>query len=213
MLRRLWPLAALALVFAVFFALDLDSYLSFESLGQHRSALLTWVHDNAVLAVITLHGRVCRGADRLPAIRCHVNDYGRLLVWRAAGRLLRRVCSDTGRHTPVRYCQDDGRRIPAGAGPALGFSAWKPASKRTSSAISLCYAFIPLFPFWLVKHSPGVPRCIAAQLCDWNLFRDHPGHLRLCQRRHTVWAHYSKRVPNPIWASFSNQRSCCRSLV
>lgn len=48
-LRRLWPLVVILCGFASFFAFDLDSYVSFEMLKQHREWLLGQVDDNLML--------------------------------------------------------------------------------------------------------------------------------------------------------------------
>ena len=49
--RRLLPLAVLAGLFAGFFVLGLDRYVSFEALREHRAFLQGFVTDNAVLAI------------------------------------------------------------------------------------------------------------------------------------------------------------------
>jgi uncharacterized membrane protein YdjX (TVP38/TMEM64 family) len=51
-LHRLWPLAIILCGFVSFFAFDLDSYLSFEMLKQHRSWLLAQVDENLMLATL-----------------------------------------------------------------------------------------------------------------------------------------------------------------
>jgi len=50
MLKRLAPLLVLVLGLAAFFAFDLDRYLSFEALREHRQSLLGWVDGNTVMA-------------------------------------------------------------------------------------------------------------------------------------------------------------------
>lgn len=52
LLRRLTPLLILAAGFAAFFIFDLDRYLSFEALEQHREWLVAQVEANAVVAAI-----------------------------------------------------------------------------------------------------------------------------------------------------------------
>ncbi len=49
---RLWPLALVALAFALFFAFDLDSYLTFEALKHHRNGLTAWVEAHVLLAAL-----------------------------------------------------------------------------------------------------------------------------------------------------------------
>lgn len=51
-LKRLWPLAVLATGLAAFFALDLDAWLSFDALREHRVFLIRWTGANQVLAVL-----------------------------------------------------------------------------------------------------------------------------------------------------------------
>jgi uncharacterized membrane protein YdjX (TVP38/TMEM64 family) len=50
--RRLWPLALLALAIGTFFALRLDMYLTFEALRENRALLSEFVAAHAVLASI-----------------------------------------------------------------------------------------------------------------------------------------------------------------
>jgi uncharacterized membrane protein YdjX (TVP38/TMEM64 family) len=50
--RRLVPVAALALLIAGFFALDLDRYLTFEALRENRAALKAFVAANGVAAAL-----------------------------------------------------------------------------------------------------------------------------------------------------------------
>ena len=50
MLKRLAPLLVLILGLAAFFAFDLDRYLSFDTLREHRQSLLGWVDGNVVMA-------------------------------------------------------------------------------------------------------------------------------------------------------------------
>ena len=52
--RRLWPLAVLAGGITLFFLLELDSYLSFESLRENRAFLSDWVAANQLSAVPTI---------------------------------------------------------------------------------------------------------------------------------------------------------------
>jgi uncharacterized membrane protein YdjX (TVP38/TMEM64 family) len=47
--KRLLPVAVLAALFAAFFVFDLDAYLSFQTLQDHRDTLKAMVAENAVL--------------------------------------------------------------------------------------------------------------------------------------------------------------------
>jgi len=55
-LRRLLPVCVLLLGVIAFFAFDLDRFLSFDTLREHRAALLGWVDTNAVLAPLAYIG-------------------------------------------------------------------------------------------------------------------------------------------------------------
>lgn len=50
LIRRLLPLAVLVGLVGAFFALDLDRYLTFEALSEHRAFLVAYVEENRVLA-------------------------------------------------------------------------------------------------------------------------------------------------------------------
>lgn len=51
-LRRLWPLALIVCGVATFFAFGLDSYVSFDSLKQHREWLLLQVSEHQLVATV-----------------------------------------------------------------------------------------------------------------------------------------------------------------
>ncbi len=51
-LIRLWPLALLLAGLGAFFAFDLDSYLSFETLRENRAFLTEWTTHNQGLAIV-----------------------------------------------------------------------------------------------------------------------------------------------------------------
>lgn len=51
-LRRLWPIAILAVGLGLFFALRLDRYINFAALKEHRQALLELVHAHGFAAAL-----------------------------------------------------------------------------------------------------------------------------------------------------------------
>lgn len=51
-LRRLWPLGVLGLGAGLFFALDLDRYLTFDVLSAHREMFVGYVAEHAVTAAL-----------------------------------------------------------------------------------------------------------------------------------------------------------------
>lgn len=50
--KRLWPVAILLVGFGLFHYFDLNSYLSFEALREHRTWLLEQVENNALIAAL-----------------------------------------------------------------------------------------------------------------------------------------------------------------
>lgn len=50
--RRAWPVAMLAVAFAVIYATGLHHYLTLASVAEHRDALKTFVADNLLLAIL-----------------------------------------------------------------------------------------------------------------------------------------------------------------
>lgn len=50
--RRLWPLALILCGFVSFFAFDLDTYVSFDMLKEHRAWLLAQVEENLMLTTL-----------------------------------------------------------------------------------------------------------------------------------------------------------------
>jgi uncharacterized membrane protein YdjX (TVP38/TMEM64 family) len=51
-LRRLWPVAVLLAGLAAFFIFDLGRYFSFETLREHRAALLSLTSDHSLIAAL-----------------------------------------------------------------------------------------------------------------------------------------------------------------
>ncbi|MFZ2467249.1 MAG: TVP38/TMEM64 family protein, partial [Parvibaculum sedimenti] len=55
-IRRLWPLAILALGFGLFFALGLHRYVTLDMLRDNRQALTQWVEANRLWAIVVYMG-------------------------------------------------------------------------------------------------------------------------------------------------------------
>jgi len=53
MLKRVWPLALIAVGIAAFFGFGLQEYLTFETFQKHGAAIKDWVSANPVLAPMT----------------------------------------------------------------------------------------------------------------------------------------------------------------
>jgi uncharacterized membrane protein YdjX (TVP38/TMEM64 family) len=158
-LTRLWPLAALALAIAVVFALDLDRYLTFDALREHRQTLTDLVADNMVLtalgflvvyavaialsvpggAILTIAGGFMFGSLLGTALVVVAATIGATLVF---------LIAKTALGDPLR----------ARAGPFL--KRMEAGFQEDALNYLLVLRLIPLFPFWIVNLVPaflGVP--------------------------------------------------------
>lgn len=158
-LARLWPLAALALALAAILALDLDRYLSFETLREHREALTSFVAANIVVAalvfavvyaavvalsvpggaVLTITGGFMFGSILATILVVVAATLGATLVFLIARSAL-------------------GDPLRARAGPFL--QRMEAGFQEDAFNYLLVLRLIPLFPFWIVNLVPaflGVP--------------------------------------------------------
>jgi uncharacterized membrane protein YdjX (TVP38/TMEM64 family) len=158
-LTRLWPLAALALAIALVFALDLDRFLTFDALREHREALTGFVADNIVLAalvftvvyaaaialsvpggaILTIAGGFMFGS---------ILGSGLVVVAATLGATLVFLIAKTALGDPLR----------ARAGPFL--QRMEAGFRDDALNYLLVLRLIPLFPFWIVNLVPaflGVP--------------------------------------------------------
>jgi len=158
-LARLWPLAALALAIVAVLALDLDRYLTFEALREHREALTSFVAANRVLAalafmviyaavialsvpggaVLTIAGGFLFGSILATVLVVIAATLGATLVF---------LIAKTALGDPLR----------ARAGPFL--QRMEAGFQEDALNYLLVLRLIPLFPFWIVNLVPaflGVP--------------------------------------------------------
>jgi uncharacterized membrane protein YdjX (TVP38/TMEM64 family) len=138
-MRRLLPLATLALAIAAVFAFDLDHYLSFDALRENRAALTSFVAANGVLAsvayILTYAAAV---ALSLPggAVLTIAGGFlfgtvlGSVLVVLAAtvGAMLLVLIAKTALGDPLR------------ARPVPSSRRWRPDSRRTCCRTCWCCA-------------------------------------------------------------------------
>lgn len=156
---RLLPVLIIAAGFVSFFLLDLDRYLSFEMLRDHRQTLLAWRTDHYLLAALGFVG--------LYVVTVALSLPGAVWLTLAGGFLFGVVegalCSVTGAtigamlvFLAARYAIGDFLR--AKAGPAL--AKMEAGFQRNAASYLLVLRLVPLFPFWLVNLVPaflGVP--------------------------------------------------------
>lgn len=156
---RLLPLAVVAAGIVAFFAFDLDEYLSFEALREHRQVLLDWTAAHRLAAAFAfVAGYAVMVAFSLPGA-----VWGTLAGGFLFGTLAATLYTVTGATLGAvvifliaRYALADFFRAKAGAAIArmeAGFN---------ENALSYMFVLrlVPLFPFWLVNLVPaflGVP--------------------------------------------------------
>jgi uncharacterized membrane protein YdjX (TVP38/TMEM64 family) len=158
-LKRAWPLLALALAIVAVFALDLDRYLTFAALREHREALADLVADNrllAALAFVVVYALAIALSVPGGAILTIAGGFmfgsifATMLVLIAAtlGATLVFLIAKTALGDPLR----------ARAGPFL--KRMEAGFQEDALNYLLVLRLIPLFPFWIVNLVPaflGVP--------------------------------------------------------
>jgi uncharacterized membrane protein YdjX (TVP38/TMEM64 family) len=158
-LRRSWPLIALAIAVAVGFVLDLDRYLTFAALREHREVLTAFVDRNMALAaliyvvvyalavalsvpggaILTIAGGLLFGSMVATILVVFAATLGATLVF---------LIAKTALGDPLR----------ARAGPFL--KRMEAGFQEDAFNYLLVLRLIPLFPFWIVNLVPaflGVP--------------------------------------------------------
>ncbi len=152
---RLAPLAAIGAGLAMFLALGLNDYLSFEMLRDHRQTLLDWRRDHFALAMLSyavLYGLVV--AFSLPGAMWMTIAGGFLfgVVNGGACAVIGSTAGAVALFVVARYALADVFHAKAGAA-ALRMEA---GFRENALSYLLVLRLIPLFPFWLVNLVPAV---------------------------------------------------------
>lgn len=158
-LRRMIPLAVLVLGLLAFFLFDLDRYLSFQALAQHREWLVAEVaaHETlAVVAFVAVYGTAV--AFSIPAGAALTVTAGFLFgtALAAAAAVVGATLGAIAVFLAARTALGDLLR--AKAGPAL--LRMEAGFRANAFNYLLVLRLVPLFPFWLVNLVPaflGVP--------------------------------------------------------
>lgn len=152
--RRLWPLAVIAGGITLFFLLELDSYLSFESLRENRAFLSDWVAANQLSAVayyILLYIAVV--AFSLPggAVMTIAGGFFFGPIWGTLWTVIGATIGATLLFLAAKTALGDVLR--ARTGPALR----RMESGFQENALSYMFVLrlVPIFPFFLVNLAPA----------------------------------------------------------
>jgi uncharacterized membrane protein YdjX (TVP38/TMEM64 family) len=156
---RMWPLLVVIAAIALFFGLDGQRYLSFETLAQNRQELVRWTEANQVLAAaLFMAGYALVVAFSLPGATW-MTLAGGFLFGTVFATLLVVVSATAGAvaiFLLARYALADFFRAKMGAA-ALRMEA---GFKANALSYLLFLRLVPVFPFWLVNLVPaflGVP--------------------------------------------------------
>lgn len=157
--RRVMPLLVLAAGLVIFFALDLNRYLSFTALGEHRVTLLGWVGANSLFApVMYMLAYIIMVTFSLPGGVVMTISGGFLFgaVMGGTYAVIGATLGATGLFLIAKTSLGD--YLLAKAGPAIR----KMQAGFEENALNYMFVLrlIPLFPFFLVNLAPaflGVP--------------------------------------------------------
>ena len=152
--RRFWPLLTLAGSVVLFFALGLERFFSFESLGEHRAALLQWVHDNAFLAVVAYMAIYAGALVLFPPSGAMLTITGGFLFGGLPAGFYVVFAATAGATLLFMVARTTvGDYLRERAGP--GVQRLEAGFKENELNYLLVLRLIPLFPFWLVNIAPA----------------------------------------------------------
>ncbi len=177
--KRLLPLACIVLFIVAFFALGLDSYLTFESLRDHRETLLAWYQANQFLAIISyviVYALVV--AFSVPGATWMTLAGGFLFgtVIATGVVVISATLGAVGIFLIARYALADYFREKtgkAGARMEQGF-------KENALSYMLFLRMVPLFPFWLVNLVPAFLNVRVSTYIIGTFFGIIPGSAVFC---------------------------------
>jgi uncharacterized membrane protein YdjX (TVP38/TMEM64 family) len=158
-ITRLWPLAALALAIVIVLALDLDRYLTFDALREHRAALTEFVAANIVLATLVFMVVYAAAIALSVPGGAILTIAGGFMFGSILGTVLVVVAATLGATLVFLIAKTAlGDPLRARAGPFL--QRMEAGFQENALNYLLVLRLIPLFPFWIVNLVPaflGVP--------------------------------------------------------
>lgn len=153
--KRLLPVAVLAALVALVFALGLDDYLTFEALRENRALLGEWVAANAVLAALVYIGVYAAAvAVSLPGA-VFMTLAGGFMFGAVSGTVYTVAAATIGATAiflVARTALGDSLRTRAGPWMARLEAGFRDNALNYLLVLRL----VPLFPFWLVNLVPAV---------------------------------------------------------
>ncbi len=173
-LKRLIPLLVIAAGIALFFALGLDRYLSFQALSDNRQILVAWTEANPVVAAV--------GYMTLYALTVAFSIPGAVWLTIAGGFVFGVILGTSytvigatigacGIFLAARYALAD--FFHAKAGPAL--RRMEAGFRENAASYLLFLRLVPVFPFWLVNLAPAFFGLRLRTFALWTLIGIIPG--------------------------------------
>ncbi len=158
-IKRMWPLAVLALGAAAFFVFDLDSYVTLDNLRENRAVLEAFIKDNQIVApLLFMAAYALFVAFSLP-VGFVMTTTGGFLFGSVLGTGLSVVAATVGATGLFVIAKTSvGDALRAKAGPWLDKLA--DGFQRDAFSYLLTLRLIPLFPFFVINLAPaflGVP--------------------------------------------------------
>jgi uncharacterized membrane protein YdjX (TVP38/TMEM64 family) len=154
-IARLLPLVILLAGLVAFFALGLNKYIDLNLLRDNRDALLTWVAEHRVEAVLLFIGAyIAVAAFSLPAAALLSITGGFLFgaIWGTVWIVTGASIGATLVFLAVKFGFGDALR--ARAGDAV--KKMEEGFRKNAFSYLLFLRFVPLFPFFLVNIVPGL---------------------------------------------------------
>lgn len=153
--RRLLPLLVLIVLLVLFFYFQLNRYLSFNSLQEHRTTLLAWTKTHYLLAVLTFMG--------IYIVAVAISVPGAVFLTLASGFLfgivlgtIYVVISATIGATFVFFAVRSALNEWLSKKTAGWIVTMRQGFRKNAFSYLLILRFIPLFPFWVVNIVPGL---------------------------------------------------------
>jgi uncharacterized membrane protein YdjX (TVP38/TMEM64 family) len=152
--KRLWPLALLAIGAALFFALDLDRYFTFEMLRTNRELLVDFVSEHAVWAALVYIGLyVANTAFSLPSATL-LTLVGGFLFGAVVATAYTVIGATIGATVVFLIAKTSlGDQLRARTGGAL--KKMEEGFRANALSYMLVLRLIPLFPFFVVNLVPA----------------------------------------------------------
>lgn len=153
--RRRLPLAALAAGLVLFFALDIDGLLTFDTLREHRADLAAWVADHRIAAALAyVLAYAVLVAFSLP-LATLATLAGGLLFGAVLGTVLTVLGATIGAIAVFLAARSAlGDVLRARADSFLG--RMEAGFRRNAVSYLLVLRLVPVFPFWLVNIAPAI---------------------------------------------------------